>query len=83
VSEAVPALAVRVDANPQAALKALELLTQTYMLVHGNTVSAMGPFKGLKEVRRVVEDTMQNIHPIYLIKELMWVPLMKPALNLS
>jgi ribosomal RNA assembly protein len=52
-------------------LKALELLTQTYIMVHGNTVSVMGPFKGLKEVRRVVEDTMQNIHPIYLIKELM------------
>jgi ribosomal RNA assembly protein len=54
-------------------LKALELLTETYILVHGNTVSVMGPFKGLKEVRRVVEDTMQNVHPIYLIKELMWV----------
>ncbi|KAK4130545.1 eukaryotic type KH-domain (KH-domain type I) [Trichocladium antarcticum] len=52
-------------------LKALELLTQTYIMVHGNTVSCMGPFKGLKEVRRVVEDTMQNVHPIYLIKELM------------
>ncbi|KAK3393786.1 hypothetical protein B0H63DRAFT_459209 [Podospora didyma] len=52
-------------------LKALELLTQTYILVHGNTVSVMGPYKGLKEVRRVVEDTMQNTHPIYLIKELM------------
>ncbi|KAL2148567.1 hypothetical protein VTH82DRAFT_2121 [Thermothelomyces myriococcoides] len=52
-------------------LKALELLTQTYILVHGNTVSVMGPYKGLKEVRRVVEDTMRNIHPIYMIKELM------------
>ncbi|KAK7721367.1 ribosomal RNA assembly protein krr1 [Diaporthe eres] len=52
-------------------LKALELLTSTYVLVHGNTVSVMGPFKSLKEVRRVVEDCMHNIHPIYLIKELM------------
>jgi ribosomal RNA assembly protein len=40
-------------------------------MVQGNTVSAMGPYKGLKEVRRVAEDCMRNIHPIYHIKELM------------
>ncbi|KAI1325503.1 ribosomal RNA assembly protein KRR1 [Xylariaceae sp. FL0255] len=52
-------------------LKALQLLTNTYLQVQGNTVSAIGGYKGLKEVRRVVEDTMHNIHPIYQIKELM------------
>ncbi|KAH8691403.1 putative rRNA assembly protein Mis3 [Talaromyces proteolyticus] len=52
-------------------LKALELLTSTYILVQGNTVSVMGPFDGLRTIRQIVIDCMENIHPIYHVKELM------------
>jgi len=52
-------------------LKALELLTGCYVLVQGQTVNTMGTIKGLKQVRRIVEDCMKNVHPVYHVKEMM------------
>jgi ribosomal RNA assembly protein len=40
-------------------------------MVQGSTVSVIGDFRQLKQLRRVVEDTMFNVHPIYNIKEMM------------
>lgn len=52
-------------------LKAIELLSSCYVLVQGSTVSVMGNWKAVQQVREIVEDCMKNVHPIYHIKVMM------------
>ena len=64
-------------------LKALELLTGCYIHIQGHTVSAIGPFDGLKTIRTVATDCMNNIHPVYHIKRLMVIRQLKKRPELA
>jgi ribosomal RNA assembly protein len=52
-------------------LKALEILTGCYVLVQGKTVAVMGSHRGCQQVRKIVEDCMKNVHPVYGLKQLL------------
>ncbi|CAH8610379.1 unnamed protein product [Schistosoma guineensis] len=53
-------------------LKALELSTNCYIVVQGKTVSVVGRYNDLKEVRKIVQGCIyDNIHPAYSIKRLL------------
>jgi len=51
--------------------KALELLTKTHIVIEGKTVVVLGPHKGVQEAEKAVIATMENNHPVYIIKHMM------------
>ena len=60
----------RLIGNKGTIIKSIEILTQCYILVQGNTVSCMGKHSGLKIVRTIIDDCMDNIHPVLHLKRL-------------
>mmetsp|Transcript_52419 Transcript_52419/g.137247 ORF Transcript_52419/g.137247 Transcript_52419/m.137247 type:complete len:271 (+) Transcript_52419:2440-3252(+) len=51
-------------------VKIIEVITQCYLIIQGNTVSCMGQHLGIKYVRNIVENSTFKIHPILYIKML-------------
>lgn len=55
-------------------LRTIQLMTGCDVFVQGHSVCAIGSEKGLKVVRRVVEDCMGDVNPINHLKELLIRP---------
>jgi len=64
-------------------VKSLELLTDCHIQPQGNTVAAIGDYKRLRDVRRVVLKCMENVHPIYELKRLMVIRELEKDPNLK
>jgi ribosomal RNA assembly protein len=60
----------RLIGNKGITIRAIEYLTQCYILIQGNTVACMGSNKGIKEIRKIIIDSMKSVHPIFHIKNL-------------
>ncbi|EJW04243.1 hypothetical protein EDEG_01475 [Edhazardia aedis USNM 41457] len=52
-------------------IKALQLLTKTYITMEGKSLCVVGKYKGINEVSDIVEKVFQNQHPVYLLKRLL------------
>eukprot|EP00866_Antonospora_locustae_P002163 jgi/Antlo1/2163/1749 len=61
----------RLIGKNEAVMKALRLLTKCHVQIQGDTVACVGPYKGVQEVKHVVEMSMKNVHPVFLLKQLM------------
>ncbi|KAI5148616.1 ribosomal RNA assembly protein [Enteropsectra breve] len=55
--------------NPKI-LKALELLTKTYILIASKAACIVGPQRGVNQAKQVIISCFENIHPAYEIKNL-------------
>lgn len=61
----------RLIGKNEAVMRALRLLTKCHVQIQGDTVACVGPYKGVQEVKHVVERSMKNVHPVFLLKQLM------------
>lgn len=52
-------------------LKVLELVTNAYVCIAGQTAAVIGDFKAIRKVRQIVLDCMDNKHPVYNLKKLL------------